>query len=100
MTINAVEFIHRFLMHVLPSGFVKIRYFGFLANRNRCEALRLCRSFLPPTPNQSLTLFTEAQRRSVERKCPFCHVGTLHVVERISAALLAELSMVPEPNSS
>jgi hypothetical protein len=43
MKLDAVEFIHRFLLHVLPAGFVKIRYFGLLANRNRRQALAVCR---------------------------------------------------------
>ena len=46
MTLDAVEFIRRFLLHVLPSGFVKIRHFGLLANRNRRRALALCRLHL------------------------------------------------------
>jgi hypothetical protein len=50
MTLDAVEFIRRFLLHVLPSGFVHIRHFGFLANRKRKEKLALCRSLLPPSP--------------------------------------------------
>ena len=46
MTLSSCEFIRRFLMHTLPSGFVRIRYFGFLANRYRRERLELCRSLL------------------------------------------------------
>jgi hypothetical protein len=46
MTLEAVEFIRRFLLHVLPSGFVHIRHFGFVANRKLKEKLALCRSFL------------------------------------------------------
>ena len=46
MTLEAVEFVRRFLLHVLPSGFVHIRHFGFLANRKRKEKLALCRSLL------------------------------------------------------
>jgi len=48
MALDAVEFIRRFLLHVLPAGFVKIRHFGLLANRNRSQALALCRSHLHP----------------------------------------------------
>jgi hypothetical protein len=73
----------------LPSGFVKIRHFGFLANRNRRQALQLCRSFLPAPPDLASTLFTEAQPRAMERKCPFCHTGTLHILDRIPAQELA-----------
>jgi len=47
MTLDAVEFIRRYLLHILPSGFVKIRHFGFLANRNRRDDLTLCRTLLP-----------------------------------------------------
>ena len=51
MTLEAVEFIRRFLLHVLPSGFVHIRHFGFLANRKRKQKLALCRSLLhAPSP--------------------------------------------------
>jgi len=46
MTLEADEFIRRFLLHVLPKGFVRIRGFGFLANRNRKEKLRLCRRLI------------------------------------------------------
>jgi hypothetical protein len=46
MTLEAVEFIRRFLLHILPAGFVKIRHFGFLANRNRSSSLALCRQHL------------------------------------------------------
>ena len=42
MTLDAQEFIRRFLLHVLPKRFVKIRHYGFLSNRNRNKKLRLC----------------------------------------------------------
>lgn len=52
MTLEATEFIRRFLLHILPSGFVRIRQFGFLANRSRGKKLALCRELLgaPPPP--------------------------------------------------
>ncbi|KUK52208.1 MAG: Transposase [Desulfotomaculum sp. 46_296] len=43
ITLKGVEFIRRFLMHILPRGFVKIRYYGLLANRNKKTKLKLCR---------------------------------------------------------
>ena len=43
LTLSGVEFIRRFLMHVLPKGFVKIRYYGILANRNKKTKLVKCR---------------------------------------------------------
>ncbi len=48
MTLDAVEFIRRFLLHVLPNGFVKIRYFGFMAHRNRKRCIALIRELIGP----------------------------------------------------
>jgi hypothetical protein len=83
MTLPATEFIRRFLLHVLPSGFVKIRHFGFLANRNRSARLSLCRQHLnAPLPTTvPAGLLTDEQKRAVERRCPLCGVGTLCIVE-------------------
>ena len=46
MTLQAPEFIRRFLLHVLPNGFVRVRHFGFLANRCRSDSVLLCRKLL------------------------------------------------------
>ena len=46
MRLKAVEFLRRFLLHVLPAGFVRIRHYGFLANRVCREKLDLCRTLL------------------------------------------------------
>ena len=46
MTLLGVEFIRRFLMHILPLGFVKIRHYGIIANRSRKDSLELCKSLL------------------------------------------------------
>jgi hypothetical protein len=50
MTLTQEEFLRRFLEHILPKGFPRIRYFGFLANRRRAELLPLCRSLLAAAP--------------------------------------------------
>src|SRR5580698_4268553 len=50
MTLPAEEFIRRFLIHVLPDGFHRIRYFGFLANCHRARKLALCRKLLGMAP--------------------------------------------------
>jgi hypothetical protein len=86
MTLEAVEFIRCFLLHVLPSGFVKIRHFGFLANRNRAAALTLCRQHLKDaTPTLlAAVAFTEEQQRAMERRCPVCQKGTLRIVAWLS----------------
>lgn len=84
MTLDAVEFIRRFLLHVLPRGFVKIRHFGFLANRNRREALALCRTLLPKACPRNAA--ADLQLPAPERKCPACKIGIVRVIERIPAA--------------
>jgi len=88
MTLEAVEFIRRYLLHILPCGFVKIRHFGFLANRNRREALALCRALLPEENDRSPDSLTETQKSAVQRKCPICHTGTLRILDWISAMVL------------
>lgn len=55
MTLDAVEFLRRFLLHVLPKGFMRIRYYGFLANRNRSEKLQRVRTLLGQAPLSSST---------------------------------------------
>jgi putative transposase/transposase-like zinc-binding protein len=85
MTLDAVEFIRRYLLHILPPGFVKIRHFGFLANRNRRQALPLCRSLLPPPACASPDPLTDKQREAVKRSCPVCKIGTLHILDWVAA---------------
>jgi hypothetical protein len=72
------------MLHVLPCGFVKIRRFGFLANRNRRASLALCRNLLRsrPAPVQSIT---SERQRAIERRCPICREGRMVVVDHITA---------------
>lgn len=86
MTLDAIEFIRRFLLHILPSGFVKIRHFGFLSNRTRRSALALCRKLLSAVScsDSATSILTAEQKSAVERRCPSCRVGTLRVVEWLS----------------
>jgi hypothetical protein len=88
MTLPALEFMRRFLLHVLPRGFVKIRHFGYLANRERKRALRLCSTLLPPLSaleNQPAPL---PARTRDQAKCPYCRQGRLVPLARLSAAQL------------
>ena len=80
MRLEATEFIRRFMLHVLPAGFVKIRHFGLLANRNRRQALALCRTHLRSAATDLSTLLNEQQRSALNRSCPQCRCGTLHVI--------------------
>lgn len=75
MSLDAIEFIRRYLLHVLPSGFVKIRHFGFLANRNRKAMLQLCRTLLPASATLPIIL------KPHELLCPVCKIGHLHIIE-------------------
>jgi hypothetical protein len=83
MSLDGVEFIRRFLLHVLPGGFVKIRHFGFLSNRNRKAMVQHCRNLLPPSP------IVLAVVRAAEHLCPICKIGHLHFVSSPSASPLA-----------
>jgi hypothetical protein len=100
MTLDAVEFIRRYLLHILPPGFVKIRHFGFLANRNRREALLLCRSLLPSPASTSPDQLTATQRQAAERRCPICKIGTLHILDWIPAGTFLPPSQKPSVDSS
>ena len=75
MAVEAVEFIRRFLLHVLPCGFVKIRHFGFLSNRSRKVMIQCCRKLLPPS---AVTVFVMELHQPL---CPVCKVGHLHVID-------------------
>ena len=87
MTLDADEFIRRFLLHVLPDGFQRIRYFGFLANRYRAEKLALCRQLMQMPPPITRDVHKDYRDRyealtGVSLKtCPLCRCGTMVVVE-------------------
>ena len=88
MTLAAEEFIRRFLLHVLPNGFQRIRYYGFLGNRYRQEKLEHCRRLLGmPSPHQRSPAAKEDYRDRYEdltgcslRQCPQCRVGQMVLV--------------------
>lgn len=85
MTLDASEFIRRFLMHVLPDKFVKIRYYGFLSNRNQKTKLAKCKELLgvPSEINQESTNLTKWQDTLLKltgidiRKCQHCTDGKM-----------------------
>jgi len=95
MRLDAVEFLRRFLLHVLPAGFVKIRHFGLLANRNRARALTLCRQYLNRAQPETEELLTTRQLAALHRCCPHCHRGTLRIVARLSASSIANCARAP-----
>ena len=90
MTLSANEFLRRFFLHVLPRGFVRIRHFGFLANRFRCARLALCRQLLssaPSTLGETGTCNAAAESSSLWH-CPRCGAAMI-VVQRFTAAELS-----------
>lgn len=86
MTLAAPEFIRRFLLHVLPRGFVRIRQFGWMANCCRRRLAALCRSLLPAQPMPS-ALSEAGTPLNSPRCCPFCG-GAVAVAEIFSARQL------------
>jgi hypothetical protein len=94
MTLSVQEFLRRFLLHVLPPGFVRIRHFGFLAHRRRAASLPLCFRFLgrptdlppaqEPEPEEEEVCSTRRASTS-PRSCPQCG-GPMIILERLTAA--------------
>jgi Putative transposase/Transposase zinc-binding domain len=92
MTLTAVEFIRRFLLHVLPAGFVRIRHYGFLANRVCREKLALCRTLLgvattpePAASEPSLEAKETVEERTAVDACPSCGVGRMVIIATLPA---------------
>ncbi len=89
MTLSADEFIRRFLLHVLPEGFMKIRYFGFLSNKNKRQAILLIRKLIG-----SVMVLPEKHKETVAEMlfrltgeditcCPECKKGKMIVVKKL-----------------
>jgi hypothetical protein len=83
MTLSADEFLRRFLLHVLPKGFVRIRFFGFLANRRRATLLPICRQLLASQPTVGSPCPASPQLPSTW-SCPVCG-GPMIIIERLTA---------------
>ncbi len=90
MTLAATEFLRRFFLHVLPRGLVRIRHFGFLANRWRSSRLALSRHLLSSNstpPDQAVTGQASSEASSLWH-CPRCG-ATMIVMQRFTAAELS-----------
>jgi len=89
MTVSADEFIRRFLLHVLPEGFHRIRYYGLLGSRHRAQKLARCRELLGmPSPEPSDRQSERDYRDHYEqltgvslKQCPACHQGQMTIIE-------------------
>ncbi len=91
MRLPADEFIRRFLMHAVPPGFPRIRYYGFLASANRKMALPLCRKLLAvpildllPRRTLDYTDWYEALTGESLRRCPQCGIGSVQRIETLT----------------
>jgi len=91
MTLKADEFIRRFLLHVLPHRFVRIRHFGLLANRNRKDNIALCRKILVDKSSPKENLKKETWQEQLLRItgidvtiCPVCQKGKMQRIEILS----------------
>lgn len=104
MTLSGVEFLRRFVQHVLPKGFVKVRHYGLVANRDRDVRLTVCRLVLAIESLRARLMGTASPTvrgeraavtppRMVERVCPFC--GS----ERIACRALPRERPVPLDSS-
>src|SRR5262249_42416865 len=103
MTLDAAEFMRRFLLHVLPRGFVKIRHFCFLANpgTNRPPAFGFCLLSCPPSASQSPRAEISSPPRPPRRVRPCSHCpGTLVLIARLSAAQLLARHLTPALDTS
>jgi len=94
MELEVDEFLRRFLLHIVPDGFVRIRHFGLLANRRRADTLGQCRALLaqppPPSvpPESARDLMLRVTGIDIER-CPICHEGLLRRLDILPSAPLA-----------
>jgi hypothetical protein len=84
MMLSLDEFLRRFLLHLLPRGFVRIRHFGFLASRRRAQFLPLCFAALDHAAVQTEAARSTAQDTSPNWLCPKCG-GPMVVIERLTA---------------
>ena len=85
MTLSLDDFLLRFLLHLLPKGFVRIRHFGFLARRRRAQLLPLCFAALDSAALQTEMATSTAPDASPNWFCPKCG-GPMIVIERLTAA--------------
>jgi hypothetical protein len=105
MDLDVDEFLRRFLLHVVPDGFVRIRHFGLLANRRRAAALAQCRTLLaqpapPPVPSESArALMLRLTGIDLER-CPVCGQGRVCRVEILPPTGARRPRFLPAVNTS
>ncbi len=88
MTLSAAAFIHRFLLHVLPKGFQRIRHYGLLANRHKAACLAKARAALnlpipEPVVKESVADFARRVLGVDIKRCPVCREGRMRLLETL-----------------
>jgi hypothetical protein len=98
MTVSAEEFIRRFLLHALPPGFQRIRYYGLFANCHRADKPQLCRRLLTapmadllPVPADYRDFYAALTGKNL-RLCPECGIGTMIRMELAPVSLRMDSS--------
>ena len=93
ITVTASEFIRRFLLHVLPPDFMRIRYFGFLANVSKGHAIPLLRQYLGQSPQLPEKIELSVKEIMLKltgidiTRCPRCRTGTMKIVVELSKTI-------------
>jgi hypothetical protein len=111
MTLDAEHFLRRFLLHVLPKGFVRIRHYGFLSNRCRDEKLQVIRALLPKSDAQSPSnqsaedpALLDGQdyttSTTAPRVCPRCKARRLIPVERLAPRHRDGIAIPTQPHDT
>lgn len=94
MTLDVREFTRRFLLHILPRGFVRIRHYGFLANRCRSEKVECCRKLLAHSADKAVSPESgneiEAQSNADREPelCPVCRVGRMMIMKKLDPGVI------------
>lgn len=89
MVLDANEFIRRFLLHILPNKFVKIRHYGLLGNRNRKKLLNICRKILKVNNENHQRIIETWQKKLLKLTgidiscCPFCGKGNMILIKEL-----------------
>ena len=99
MTLSSQEFLRRFLLHVLPRGFVRIRFYGFLANRRRANLLPLCQQLLLHHPKPVSSPGAQSPAVPTGLRCPHC-ATLMQIVETFSASTFAPIAPRSKPLDS
>jgi hypothetical protein len=96
MTLNGDEFLRRFLIHVLPRGFVRIRFFGFLSRRTRACLLPICRTLVGAIPHERAEPAPSVSRLLT---CPYCG-GAMTIIQSFTLPRLRLCGSRPGLNDS